>query len=176
MEGTDILVLEWTFSPSDYFEGEIHLKRDDHNMVVTNGKVEAKIRPDAYDKNPNMRQRLHDALNDRFLGVQLLVRKPYELSDASMYRLHPDGRRDVTLFVQSGVLRMSSGTVDLVVKDKNGNVISDSKKDRIEKKQALAELAQKHRSSDPRDIPKVITLSQFTYAKMMQNLFWAIRL
>ncbi len=27
--------------------------------------------------------------------------------------------------------------------------------------------------SDPRDIPKIIKLSQFTYAKMMQNLFWA---
>ncbi|OGD20578.1 MAG: copper-translocating P-type ATPase [Candidatus Aminicenantes bacterium RBG_16_63_16] len=27
--------------------------------------------------------------------------------------------------------------------------------------------------SDPRDIPKVIRLSQLTYAKMMQNLFWA---
>jgi Cu2+-exporting ATPase len=27
--------------------------------------------------------------------------------------------------------------------------------------------------SDPRDIPKVIKLSQLTYAKMMQNLFWA---
>ncbi len=27
--------------------------------------------------------------------------------------------------------------------------------------------------SDPRDIPKIIRLSQWTYAKMMQNLFWA---
>lgn len=27
--------------------------------------------------------------------------------------------------------------------------------------------------SDPRDIPKVIRLSQLTYAKMVQNLFWA---
>jgi Cu2+-exporting ATPase len=27
--------------------------------------------------------------------------------------------------------------------------------------------------SDPRDIPKIIRLSQMTYAKMMQNLFWA---
>ncbi len=27
--------------------------------------------------------------------------------------------------------------------------------------------------SDPRDIPKIIKLSQFTYAKMIQNLFWA---
>jgi Cu2+-exporting ATPase len=27
--------------------------------------------------------------------------------------------------------------------------------------------------SDPRDIPKIVKLSQLTYAKMMQNLFWA---
>lgn len=27
--------------------------------------------------------------------------------------------------------------------------------------------------NDPRDIPKIIRLSQFTYAKMIQNLFWA---
>lgn len=27
--------------------------------------------------------------------------------------------------------------------------------------------------SDPRDIPKIITLSRLTYAKMIQNLFWA---
>jgi Cu2+-exporting ATPase len=27
--------------------------------------------------------------------------------------------------------------------------------------------------SDPRDIPKIIRLSQLTYAKMLQNLFWA---
>jgi hypothetical protein len=65
-----------------------------------------------------------------------------------MYRLHPDGRRDITLSIQSSVLMISSRTVDLVVRDKNGNVISDSKKDRIENKKALAELAQKHRSSD----------------------------
>src|SRR3990167_9003313 len=27
--------------------------------------------------------------------------------------------------------------------------------------------------SDPRDIPKIIKLSEMTYSKMMQNLFWA---
>ena len=27
--------------------------------------------------------------------------------------------------------------------------------------------------SDPRDIPKIIKLSKLTYAKMIQNLFWA---
>jgi Cu2+-exporting ATPase len=27
--------------------------------------------------------------------------------------------------------------------------------------------------NDPRDIPKIITLSRLTYTKMLQNLFWA---
>lgn len=134
MEPTDIVVLEWMFSPPDYFEDEIHLKRDDYEMVIVNGKVEAKIRPDAYEKNPNMREELHEALNNRFLGVLLLTHEPYELSDASMYRLHPDGRRDVTLFMNPGVIRISSPNVDLVVKDKNGNVVGDSKKTELKRK------------------------------------------
>jgi Cu2+-exporting ATPase len=28
-------------------------------------------------------------------------------------------------------------------------------------------------ANDPRDIPKIITLSKLTYTKMIQNLFWA---
>ncbi|MBI5675369.1 MAG: hypothetical protein HZC48_06030 [Nitrospirae bacterium] len=144
MECTDIVVLEWTFSPSNYFEDEIHLKRDEYEMVIANGKVEAKVRSDAYDKNPNMRQELHDALNARFLGAQLLVHKLYELSDASMRRLHPDGRRCMTVFLPAGRISLSSGIVDLVLTDKNGNVVSDSKKDRIKKKQELADLAERH--------------------------------
>ena len=148
MEQTEIVVLEWTFSPPDYFEDQIHLKRDDYSMVIGGGKVEAKIQPEVYDKNPNMREEIHSALNDRFLGVQLLMHKPYELSKPSMYRLHPDGRRDITMFAESGVLKLSTGTVDFIVKDKNGNIISDSRKDRLEKKKALADLAEKYRDSD----------------------------
>ncbi|MCX5820104.1 MAG: hypothetical protein NT047_09380 [Deltaproteobacteria bacterium] len=148
MEPMDIVVLEWTFSPPDYFEDRIELKRDDYDMVIDRGNVEAKIRPEAYDKNPSVRDDLHNVLNDRFLGVQLLTHKPYELSKASMYRLYPDGRKDITVFVEPCVLTLSVGTPDILVTDKDGNVISDSRRDRIEKKKELADLAEKYRRSD----------------------------
>jgi hypothetical protein len=144
----DVVVLEWTFSPSDYFEEAIVIERDTYTMTIDNGKVEARIDPAAYDQEHRMRDELHDALNDHFLGVQLLTHKPYELSKASMYRLHPDGRRDVTVFPEPCVSTMSVGTPDIVVKDKDGNIISDSRRDRIEKKKELAELAEKYRSQD----------------------------
>lgn len=144
----DIVVLEWKFSPPDYFEEPIHIKREDYVMTIGNGTVEARIRPDIYDKNQSMRDRLHSALNDRFLAVQLLSHKPYELSKASMYRLHPDGRKDITIFAESGVITVTMGEPDFIVKDKDGNVISDSRKERAQKKRELAELVEKYRQKD----------------------------
>ena len=144
----DIVVLEWKFSPPDYFEEPIHIKRDDYIMTISNGTVEARIRPEIYDKDQSMRDRLYSSLNDRFLGVQLFSHKPYELSKASMYRLHPDGRKDITIFPESCVMTMTMGEPDIIVTDKDGNIISDSKKARVQKKRELAELVEKYRQKD----------------------------
>jgi hypothetical protein len=144
-----IVVLEWKFSPPDYFEEPIHIKRDDYVMTISNGTVEARIRPEIYDKHQGMRDRLHSSLNDRFLGVQLFSHKPYELSKASMYRLHPDGRKDITIFPEPIVITVSMGEPAILVTDTDGNVISDSRHERFQKKQALAELAEKYRQQDP---------------------------
>jgi hypothetical protein len=145
----DIVVLEWKFSPPDYFEEAIHIKRDDYVLTINNGTVEARIRPETYDKDQSMRDRLHASLNDRFLGVQLFSHKPYELSKASMYRLHPNGRRDITIFPEPIVIKVSIGEPDIIVKDKDGTIITDSRQERIQKKQELAELAEKYRQKDP---------------------------
>lgn len=144
----DVVVLEWTFSPPDYFEETIRVERENYTMVINEGKVEAKIDPMVYDKEHNMRDELHQVLNDRFLGVQLLTYKPYELSKSSMYRIYPDGHREITVFLESAVSVSMVGSVELVVKDKDGNVISDSRRDRIEKKKELALLVEEHRKQD----------------------------
>jgi len=144
----DVVILEWTFTPKDYFEDEIRIERSDYEMIIKDGLTEARISPEVYDKEHKMRDSLHQNLNDRFLGVQLLTHRPYTLSKASMFRLHPDGRKDVTVFPESCVMTITAGNVDIVVKDKDGNVVSDSRRDRVEKKKELAELAETY-SSDP---------------------------
>lgn len=149
MTGKDVVVLEWTFTPTDYFESEVQLERDGYNLLIGSGKVEAQIEPELYTKNPNMRDELHRALNSRFMGVQLLTHKPYELSDASMYRLHPDGRRDITIFAKPGVFKLTGGTADFVIRDQDGNVISDTKSDRVKRKGTLAEIVEKNFGNDP---------------------------
>lgn len=148
-EMQDVVVLEWTFSPPDFFEEPDHIVREHYRMTIENGKVEVRVDPDIYDKQHSMRDKLQEALNARFLAVQLLTHNPYKLSQASMYRLHPDGRKDVTVFPAGCAVTASVGTVDVVVKDKHGNVISDSRKERVEKKKELANLVESHFPKDP---------------------------
>lgn len=146
-EPSDVIVLEWSFSPPDYFEDIIRIVRDDYEMIIQNGRVEAKIRPDVFDNDPTMKDDLTNSLNDRFLGGQLLTHKAYQLSKASMYRLHPDGRRDITVFAESGIIR-ATASAEIIITDKDGKVIVDSRKDRIERKKQFSELAEKYCKSD----------------------------
>jgi hypothetical protein len=143
----DIVILEWSFTPPDYFEDEIRIIRDDYEMVIKEGKVEARINPSLYDREPKMRDSLHESLNNQFLGAQLINHKPYDLSKPSMYRFHSDDRKDVTVFLDG--VTSSGGTLDFVVQNKDGNLIVDSRKDRIQKKKKLSELAEVYCPKDP---------------------------
>ena len=147
-EMEEAVFLEWSYSPSDYFEEKVVLERDTYTMTIEKGMVVARIDPGAYDSQHKMRGQLHELLNDRFRGVQMLTHKPYELSDASMYRLHSDGRKDITVFPDSLVIKTSVGTPDIIVKDKDGNEVSNSRRERIEKNKSIADLTEKYRSTD----------------------------
>lgn len=138
----DIVIFEWTFTPKNFFEEEIRIERDNYKIIIYDGLVEVRFSSDLYDEEHKVCDSLHKNLNDRFLGVQLLTHKPYKLSTASMYRLHSDGRNDVTVFPELCVITITVEDIDLVLKDKDGYIISDSGRERIEKKKKLAELAE----------------------------------
>ena len=138
------ITLEWSFSPPDYFEEPINISRLDYNMSIADGKVVAELNSAIYDANPLLRKELHDALIGRFLGVQLLTHRAYKLASPTMAHIHPDGRRDISIELESQCLTSSMGSLDIQLTDKDGNIVSDSKKDRIEKKMNPAELVATH--------------------------------
>ena len=144
----DVVVLEWTFTPPDYFESPLPITGDNYQMVIDAGKVEARIPPEVYAATANMRDQIHNSLNDRFRGVQVLTHRPYQLSKASMYRLHPDGRRDVTIFPETVRITVEAHPVDIILTDKDGNVI-DTRGERIAKKRRFSNLAELHSRNDP---------------------------
>jgi hypothetical protein len=143
-----VVIFEWSFTPPDYFEVPIEIVRNDYTLKIAHGKAEARLDSEAYEANPSIRQALHEGLNDRFLGVQLLTHRTYELSRSTMTRVHPDGRKDVYIEPEPGRITITGHPVDIQVLDKDGNIIADSKRDRIEKKRTLADLVSTYRTCD----------------------------
>lgn len=147
MEEVTVIVV-WDFSPPNYFEEKITISRSDYTMIIENGKVEARTTAAIYDANASMRDTLYVALNDRFLGVQLLSHTPYVLSRPKVTKVHPNGRQEIFIELEGAQLEFSAGSLDVQVADQQGNVVSDSKADRIEEKKNLAELVTKYGSTD----------------------------
>jgi hypothetical protein len=127
----------------------IEVRRNDYVMTIADGKAEARIDADIFDRDPGIRQALHDGLNDRFLAAQLLTHQRYTLSKSSTVRVDPDGKRNIFLELESIACGTSVGAPDLIMTDRDGNTVLDTRRDRIEKKKTVAELVQQHRATDP---------------------------
>jgi hypothetical protein len=136
---------EWEFSPADYFEEPYEVVRDEYTLTVHSGEAEAQVPAEIYADDPEIRQRIHASLNDRFLGVQLLTCRPYQLSSPRRIRIHPDGRRDVFIELQGVSAIAMGGQVDLRATAADGTTVVDTKAERIAEKRLLAEQIEKYR-------------------------------
>lgn len=142
----EIVIIEWCYFPNDYFEEEIQINQSGFDMIIKDGVVNACIDPEFYDSQVNLHDTLHKKLYNRFLGVQLVSHKKFELSELRLSRLHSDGRKDTTVFLKALVMCTSTCKVDFILKDKDGNIVQDSRKDRVSKENQLADLAEKYSS------------------------------
>jgi hypothetical protein len=133
-----IVTLEWTYNPPDFFEQPVPIEDLPCKVVIENGKVLASMNEDVYENNPELCKRIDERLQRMFQGAQLVSQKPYSLTKADMTRLLPGGHKLTTKHLE-GQIRLS-GTLDIIRTDANGNVITDTRQERIDREQELANL------------------------------------
>jgi hypothetical protein len=125
----ELWIIEWTYSPANYFEEPLQITEKHFELIAQDGKVEAKIE---HDPRPNLCDQLDKRLKLRFQGVQLVSGVQYEFSEPSVHCRNSDG---TSIFVCVGTIEAKlSVSADFKIMDKNGNVIEDSHAERIEKK------------------------------------------
>lgn len=90
-------------------------------------------------------------------------RRPFEIQVGGFDRIWPDGRRDVTLEVQSAFHAIASADTDFVYRGADGKIIHDSRQSRIEATRSLAELSTRCALRDP------------TTQKMLESFDGAVR-
>jgi len=140
--------LEWKYLPENYLEEPISIPFEGGDLEIKDGVAIAKIDPDRYHADSSIREDLTRQIQSRFHAVQIMTHKDFELSKPSRTDIREDGKTNQFLEVESCVMTMSVGRVDLLLKDKEGNVVSDTKRERLDKQQRFASLVDKHRSSD----------------------------
>lgn len=139
---TDEIEITWGYKPSDFFEEPYTHLWNKHEIFVNDGKARIQIPGMLYDSNNDIVNDIFNCIEGLFLGAQLVNNKPFELdnSNRTMTRRRPDGGRDIYLKASSGAMSMT-GSVDMIVRDSDGNIISDSKADRAQVTSEYAELA-----------------------------------
>jgi len=148
MSPVEKVELEWSYSPLNYFEEPINLVIDQIPISITQGKALAKIPPEQFEENTSLEVELQNFIESRFQAVQILHHKNYELAAPSRTDIKEDGSKHHYLQIHDVVCAMTVDSIDLVVKDKDENIKSDSKKERLEKQKRYADLLQKHIDSD----------------------------
>src|SRR5258708_16543333 len=144
---TEVL-LEWTYSPRDFFESPIEIARSNYPVDIAAGSISARMPATVFDADAEIKQRLHDALFDRMRGIQLLSRKPFQLSKPRLTRIEPDGRRHIFVELEGAVLTLSGGVVAITVNDASGHVVRETKQKRLQKKHRSGEIVVKEKPGE----------------------------
>lgn len=143
------IILEWKFTPQDFFEAPYVIEEQDYKIEIHNGSITATISSAFYELRQDARMEFHDKINDLFLGAQVINFKRFSITKPAMHRLHPDGRKDISIFAEPFVCKISmSDSVDIIMTDKNGNIVEDTKSKRINSRKNFAELSAKYRRTD----------------------------
>lgn len=134
--------IQWSFTPPNFFEKPFTIRNELYELTIEDGKAVAEIAEHAGDPRLGLKEKIYDKLKSRFAGAQLISHQAFQLSEPSLTNISHNG---TTVYPETLELTMTiSSEMDFVHKDKDGNILFDSKSERIRNKQLVAELAEKY--------------------------------
>lgn len=131
--------LEWNYAPPDFFEERIQIEVETGRIILEKGLARGTFEASEYARGAEFRDVMHDRLRQEFTMQQVLNQRTFTLPKPNMSREHSDGRRDITVFPETGVFRIQGHPVDTTIRDAEGKVIRDSRAERLEESRDFRE-------------------------------------
>jgi hypothetical protein len=142
--------LEWIYEPSAFFEAPLEHATADFCLSIDKGKAVASLTRAADPIPTNLEMQIKRSLESILRLRQLQSRKTFKLEGPRIYQ-YSDGRKHVSIRLEGGSLVLTGGEVDFTIHDSKGNIVRDSRAERIARDHSiLAQLGPK--------IPNSITL------------------
>ncbi len=140
--------INWSFTPTDFFEEPFTSECDGILVQVSHGEITAELDRDRYERSPEIYQLLSEYIQSLFEGVRLLSHKDFDICEGGTEKDRPGGKKDIVLRIKPARLMLRAYPPDIKVSDAQGNVISDTRQDRIEAQRESAQLVVSKRGSD----------------------------
>lgn len=152
-ESSELVTICWSYTPSDFFEARMEYRLTaighSYEAVIEAGKVEVRVSLVSYDREvfeKNEKLFLDDltrSLARRMKGAEMRNFKPFTLSRPTI-TFPPDKPRNITLHVEVGDYVYITDQLDMVHTDAVGNVLSDSRQQRIDEVTLFSDLVDKY--------------------------------
>jgi hypothetical protein len=128
--------LEWTYQPTDFFETPYRHADSKYHLLVDGGKAIATLGVAQDPVMPQLEERIQTFLTTVFIVRQLQVHRRYDLRGPVVYQ-HAADRKNVAIRVECAAVLTVADQVDIVVRDAAGNIVRDTKTERIAQHTAI---------------------------------------
>lgn len=154
-------VLEWDYSPAEAFEEPFQFSTPDHDLIIGDGKVTITLAEARAAVPPAERMSLESLVRMAVQAAEALSHRKVELDGPRI--LQYENEKLVLQAVQAGVatLTITGVPADVIERDAAGNIIRDTRAERIRGAQKFIEDCLRHGS---RDGLLLTVLSSYHYA------------
>jgi hypothetical protein len=138
------VTLEGTYTPANYLEEPMELEGTDYTATIADGRIEVAFRepeplPDA-DRQAAVSRKVEQVFNTHMI----LTGRSAAVTGLTMKRRYPDGRADIWVSVSSGFYLFSGCSADFLITDADGNVVRDTKAERLADIKAFRDQGLRH--------------------------------
>ncbi len=131
--------LEWTYEPTDFFEAPYRHGARDFDLMIDSGTAIANLSVPSDPVPSDLEASVRSCVENTFLVRQLEIHTTYKVEGPRTYQ-HSSGRKSVSIRLVGISAVGMVGQADFMLKDSAGNIIRDSKAERITEHTSLLDL------------------------------------
>ena len=140
--GASRVMMEGTYSPANYLEEAVTLDRPDYTALIAGGRIEVSFREPEPLPDADHQAAVNREVGQVFQTRMILTCRPWEMTALTLKRRYPDGS-SVRWLSASDTLGLSDW-LDMVATDLDGNVVADTKAERLADERRFREQTQRH--------------------------------
>jgi hypothetical protein len=138
--------LEGTYTPANYLEEPVELEGTDCTATITDCRIEVSFHEPELLPDADRQAAVSREVNQVFNTHMILTGRSAEVSALTLKRRRPDGKAEswVSVSVSSCLSEASVCSPDIITTDAGGNVVRDTKAERLADEKAFREQCLRH--------------------------------